>query len=203
VSAAAVSPAVRITNHVVVPGAIIAMVASLLFFLVDVRSVFLPFGDTLKWIGFCFVVATVLIERYGKVSGSQDGKGIYTVVLAMAMLLVLVVQPWDRRPTGIVDFAVNAAIVAVAWRFATRLTASLSREGEEPPPKKGLELYGVERLKHESWLAEQDDPRLARRPEPRETARSTRTRDYKASGTDLGCGFPQAVLLRPAGTVQP
>ena len=52
------------THHAVVPAAVIAMVASLLFYLVDVRSAFLGGGPSLKWIGFCFAVATVLIERF-------------------------------------------------------------------------------------------------------------------------------------------
>lgn len=188
------SVAVELTNHVVVPGAIIAMVASLLFFLVDVRSVFLPFGGTLKWVGFCFVVATVLIERYGRVSGSEEGKGLYTALLGVAMLIVLGVQPWERRSTGIVDFAVNVAIVLAVWRFATRLTASLSREGEERPEKKGLRLYGVERLKHEAWEREQDDARLAVKRQQREAAK----RAAKGRGGADAHGNPSAAVARLA-----
>ena len=60
-----------LTHHAVVPAAVIAMVASLLFYLVDVRSAFLGGGPQLKWIGFCFAVATVLIERYGHTQGDR------------------------------------------------------------------------------------------------------------------------------------
>lgn len=188
------SPGVQVTHHVVVPGAIIAMVTSLLFFLADVRSVFLTGSGTLKWLGFCFVVATVLIERYAKVSGSREKQGGYTLALGLAMALVLLVQPWSRRPTGIVDFAVNVAIVAVVWRFATRLTASLSREGEAVPAKKGLELYGVERLKHEAWLREQDDARLALKRHQREVEKRG------PAGADAH-GNPSAAVARLAAAV--
>ena len=152
---------VRLTNHVVVPGAIIAMVTALLFFLIDVRSVFLPLGLALKWLGFWFVFATVLIARYGKTSSHRERQGCYTAALGAAMALVLVAQPWNTKgtdePLGIL---VNGAIVAVVWRYATRLAASLSREGESLPAKEGLEVYGVERLSLEAWEREQDDPRL-------------------------------------------
>ena len=64
-----------LTHHVVVPAAVIAMVASLLFYLVDVRSAFLGGGPQLKWIGFCFAAATVLIERYGHREGDAISRG--------------------------------------------------------------------------------------------------------------------------------
>ncbi|HEV7784072.1 MAG TPA: hypothetical protein VGQ28_01980, partial [Thermoanaerobaculia bacterium] len=77
------SLATLFTHHVLVPAAVIAMVASMLFYLVDVRSAFLGGGPALKWIGFCFAVATVLIERYRYrgLSGDADLQGCYTVAL--------------------------------------------------------------------------------------------------------------------------
>lgn len=143
-----------IAHHVVVPAAIIAMVGALLFFLVDLRSVFLPLGFALKWVGFCFVVATVLIARYGKLSASPERQGCYTLFLGIAMVAVIWVSPWD--PTaGPGSALVNTAIVLVVWRFATWVTEALGREGERPdPPKK--RLYGVQRLELESWKREQE-----------------------------------------------
>ena len=57
------------------------MVASLLSYLVDVRSAFLGGGPQLKWIGFCFAAATVLIERYAHTQGDRELQGCYTVAL--------------------------------------------------------------------------------------------------------------------------
>ena len=74
-------------HHVVVPAAVIAMVASFLFYLVDVRSAFLGGGPQLKWVGFCFVMATVLIERYGRSHGDSELQGCYTIALTA----------WPRR----------------------------------------------------------------------------------------------------------
>ena len=69
------SPGTLLIHHAVVPAAIIAMVASLLFYLVDVRSAFLGGGPQLKWVGFCFVMGTVLIERYGRASSDAESQG--------------------------------------------------------------------------------------------------------------------------------
>ncbi|HEY0410650.1 MAG TPA: hypothetical protein VGE42_10330, partial [Candidatus Dormibacteraeota bacterium] len=79
-------PATLFTRHVVVPAAIIAMVAALLFYLLEVRAVFLGGGTGFKLVGLCFSAATVLTARYSRVStGGMDegpGSGCYTVALA-------------------------------------------------------------------------------------------------------------------------
>ncbi len=143
-----------IAHHVLVPAAIIAMVGALLFFLVDLRSVFMPLGFALKWVGFCFVVATVLIARYGKLSAAAERQGCYSLFLGGAMVLVIWVSPWDPN-AGLGSAILNSLIVFVVWRFATWVTQALGREGERPdPPRK--RLYGVERLELESWKREQE-----------------------------------------------
>ena len=65
-----------------------------------VRSVFLPYGAALKWLGFWFMVGTVMIARYGKVSGAENRQGLYTVLLAGAMALVLFLHPGERSERG-------------------------------------------------------------------------------------------------------
>ncbi len=146
--------AVALTHHVVVPAATIAMVAALLFYLVDVRSVFLGGSGSLKWLGFWFVTATVLIARYGKMSSAADRQGCYTAALLAATALAVMVAPWDRGGDGSGTELVNVLIILVTWRFATRLAASLSLEGTEEAPE-SYRLYGVERLEYETWRDQQ------------------------------------------------
>jgi hypothetical protein len=124
------SPATVLAHHVVVPAAIIAMVASFLFYLVDVRSAFLGGGPALKWIGFCFATATVLIERYGRTSDDTYLQGFYTWTLAGATILVMLIAPWETQRRNPWEMLANLVIVAAVWHFATRVTRGLSPEIE-------------------------------------------------------------------------
>jgi uncharacterized protein DUF4129 len=167
------SLATLFTHHVVVPAAIIAMVASLLFYLVDVRSAFLGGGPALKWIGFCFAVATVLIERYrhrGIFGGDADLQGCYTVALLGATVLVMLMAPWEERSASAGERLANLLIIAAVWRFATGVTRGLSPEADQPP-RPGLRLYGLERLRVEAWQrqreAETGLPEPLRQEKPR------------------------------------
>ncbi len=141
-----------LAHHVVVPAAVIAMVASLLSYLVDVRSAFLGGGPQLQWIGFCFAVATVLIERYGHTQGDRELQGCYTIALCVATGLVMLIEPWEPS-AGLGEKLANLLIVAAVWRFATLVTKGLSPE-EGRPAWTGLRLYGVERLRVEVWQRE-------------------------------------------------
>jgi uncharacterized protein DUF4129 len=145
-----------LTHHVVVPAAVIAMVASLLSYLVDVRSAFLGGGPQLKWIGFCFAVATVLIERYGHTQGDRELQGCYTAALGIATIMVMLIEPWEPS-AGLGEKLANLLIIAAVWRFATKVTQGLSPE-EGRPAWTGLRLYGVERLRAEAWQREKGTP---------------------------------------------
>jgi hypothetical protein len=140
-----------LTHHVVVPAAVIAMVASLLSYLVDVRSAFLGGGPQLKWIGFCFAVATVLTERYGHTQGDRDLQGCYTLALAGATVSVLLMEPWETRAVGLGEKSANLLIIAAVWWLATRVTRGLSPEEGRPAAGQGLRLYGLERLRMQAW----------------------------------------------------
>jgi Domain of unknown function (DUF4129) len=142
-----------LAHHVVVPAAVIAMVASLLSYLVDVRSAFLGGGPQLKWIGFCFAVATVLIERYGHTQGDRELQGCYTAALGIATIMVMLAEPWETRAVGFGEKLANLLIIAAVWRFATKVTQGLSPE-EGRPASTGLRLYGLERLRVEAWQRE-------------------------------------------------
>jgi len=121
-----------LAHHVVVPAAVIAMVASLLWYLVDVRSAFLGGGPQLKWIGFCFAVATVLIERYGHSQVDQVLQGCYTAALGIATIMVMLAEPWESRSVGLGEKLANLLIIAAVWRFATKVTQGLSPEEGRP-----------------------------------------------------------------------
>ncbi|MFL6196452.1 MAG: DUF4129 domain-containing protein [Thermoanaerobaculia bacterium] len=144
------SPTLLAIHHVVVPAAMIVMITSLLFYLVDVRSAFLGGGPQLKWIGFCFVMGTVLTERYGRSTGDSDAQGCYTLALAGAMVAVLLVAPWDTGPGRPEEKLANVLIIAIVWRFATRVTRGLSPESGARRPRRSS-FFGVDRLTMEAW----------------------------------------------------
>jgi hypothetical protein len=133
---------VAITSHIIVPASIIIMVAAFLFYLLEVRSVFLGGSTPLKQIGFCFAAATVLIARYGKVYAIRQRQKVYTGLLAFATFLAM-----TRFAGGAANFLVNLLVILAVWRFASSLTNNLNIEEEEK--KDEHRLYGVERIKHE------------------------------------------------------
>ena len=142
-------PFTFLTHHVAVPVALIAMVAAFLSYLVDVRSTFVGAGPQLKWIGFCFAVATVLIERHRRSSGGENFEGHYTIALGLATVSVMMIEPWETRPVGLGERVANLLIIAAVWRFATQVTKGMSPEVGRPgwTPSR---LYGVERLRAEA-----------------------------------------------------
>lgn len=144
-----------VLHHVVIPAAMITMVAALLFYLVDLRSVFLPYGGALKWLGFFFVTATVLIARYGKMSGDQERQGCYKAALVAATILVILISPWERGVDNPLGRLASGLILLATWFYATRVTRSLAREGRQRPERGKLKLYGLERLRYEAWQKQQ------------------------------------------------
>ncbi len=150
-------PGLWLINHLVVPIATICMVAALLFFLLDVRSVFLGGSAALKWVGFWFVTATVLIARYGHTSSDAARQGCYTLALSGATILAMTVAPWESSQDGPMGLIVNIAIVLAVWRFASRLVAALSLEKQSAVSKP--RLYGVERQELEAWRRERGQTR--------------------------------------------
>jgi hypothetical protein len=132
------------TNHILVPAAVIAMVGAFLFYLAEVRTVFLGDSSSLKRVGFLFGAATVLIARYGKTYGQKGRQAIYTGLLGLAAIIAL-----SRYSAGGLNFMVSVVILIAVWRFATGVTNNLDLE-EAEKKKDDYRLYGVERLKHEA-----------------------------------------------------
>lgn len=159
-------PVTLFARHVVVPAAIIAMVAAFLFYLLEVRSVLFEgvggLGEretAFKQVGLCFAAATVLIARYGRVHGSinSESQSTYTAALAIATLLFML------QASGLAGFVPNILIIAAVWRFATGVTRALSLEGEidQLPSPSRKRLYGLERLRIETFYKKQRDERGA------------------------------------------
>lgn len=147
-------PATLFTRHVIIPAAIIAMVTSFLFYLLEVRSVFLGGGAAFKQVGLCFSVATVLIARYGRTSSGTDPvfePGCYGAALAIATFFFMLTR------SGAVSFLPNLLIVMAVWRFATGVTEALSLERELDGPRPSLHLYGVERVRFEEFRRRQQE----------------------------------------------
>ncbi|MEM8931502.1 MAG: hypothetical protein AAGE94_10020, partial [Acidobacteriota bacterium] len=176
------SPAAVLTGHVIVPASTIAMVAALLFYLFDVRSVFLPGAGPLKWVGFCFVVATVLIARYARQSGDRDGRTMYTGLLSLATVLVMVQSPWEAPAAGWLGPLSTCLIIYVVWRFASALTDRLSADLDQPPRRRHR-IYGLARLEMER-LAEQSDRPISIYDLGRRARRRAETEDVEASLAD-------------------
>jgi hypothetical protein len=162
--------ALGITNHILVPLALILMVSAFLFYLSDVRSVYIEGSESLKSIGFFFVVATILIARYGKVYQMQEKQVFYTGALALATLFAL-----SKHSGGGIGFIVNIAIIMAAWKFATSVTNNLDLVEEEIQPNE-IRLYGVARLHHEAIEKKHNlnkfKPIQPQRPKPQQKGRA-------------------------------
>ena len=125
--------AVRCTEHVLVPAAMIALVTAFLFYLLEVRSVFAGYSTAFRQVGLCFAVATVLIERYGRVQEDEVVQGLYTQFLAGTTLLFMSI-----RSGGLRGFLLNVLVVAAVWRFATWVTRALALNGEGRDPVRSV-----------------------------------------------------------------
>ena len=151
--------------HVVVPVALISMGYSFLSFLVEVRSVYFPGRRALNWLGFFFVVATVLIERSGRVSRRRVRQGVYGAALAGATALVLVVSPWESPGGSWQGRVLNGLIIFATWKLLTVVTGGVSREGEVDERPRGQRLYGLERITLERFQRQRGRGQSVRRQE--------------------------------------
>lgn len=152
--------------HVVVPVALISMGYSFLSFLVEVRSVYFPGRRALNWLGFFFVVATVLIERYGRVSGRSGRQGFYSLALAAATTMVILVSPWEAAGGGWQGRLLNGLIIFATWKLLTVVTGGVSREGETDEAPRGQQLYGLERITLERFQRQRGGRKPIRREAP-------------------------------------
>jgi hypothetical protein len=104
------------------PALIIAMVVSLIYFLIEVLYAG-HFVGRLQWVFLCFVVATVLIARISMTRGIADRSGPYSIVLAGATFAAL--ESFVEYPPGPFDgwhWLVNIGLMAIVWWSAHQLT---------------------------------------------------------------------------------
>jgi Domain of unknown function (DUF4129) len=104
------------------PALIIAMVVSLVYFLIEVLYAG-HFAGRLQWVFFCFVIAAVLIARISMTGGIAERSGLYGIVLAGATFAAL--QSFVEYPPGPFDgwhWLVNIGLMSIVWWSTHQLT---------------------------------------------------------------------------------
>jgi hypothetical protein len=102
------------------PVLIMALVGSLVFFLLEVLYVG-HYQGRLQWILFFFVFGAVLIARISMQTEIAGRAGLYGLVLGGLVWLALLIYV-DYRDSGAYGWAVNAVLIAIIWWCAHRLT---------------------------------------------------------------------------------
>src|SRR5262249_60617866 len=104
------------------PALIMALVGSLVFFLLEVLYVG-QYSERLQWTLFFFVFAIVLISRIAIELGSARAT-LYGLALAVVVFVAL--QAYVEYPSGsplaVFSWAINLGVMAIAWWCANRLT---------------------------------------------------------------------------------
>jgi hypothetical protein len=105
------------------PVLIMALVGSLIFFLVEVLYVG-NYQGRLQWILFFFVFGAVLIARISMHRDIAGRAGIYGLILGAIVWLglYLYIDYKDSGPLAHFGWAINAGLMALAWWCAHRLT---------------------------------------------------------------------------------
>lgn len=191
---------VHIVNHIILPITIIVMVTAFLFFLLDVRSVFLEGSPGLKKIGFFFAVATVLTARYGTIYAIRSRQNLYTLALSAATFLAM-----NKHSGGPANLFINVVVIAVIWRFSTSLTNSLNiDEDDEIKDPHERKMYGLERIKHEEMEEKLGlDSNRYKRKKPgeldksKDKSKSKKKKNWFTAGSDA-LGNPSKSVARLA-----
>jgi hypothetical protein len=104
------------------PALIMALVSSLVFFLVTVlyRG---KYDARLHWILFFFVFGAVLIARISMQSEIADRAGLYGIVLGLLVWVgLLLYVDWGTSPLAPFGWAIDLGLIALTWWCAHRLT---------------------------------------------------------------------------------
>jgi hypothetical protein len=136
------------------PVLIMALVGSLIFFLVEVLYVG-KYQGSLQWILFFFVFAAVLIARISMQSDIAGRAGIYGLFLGVIVWLglLLYIDYSDLGPLAKFGWAINAGLIALAWWCAHRLTWDCTLIDEDVDAS-GVGLLQVAGLEGSSATAE-------------------------------------------------
>lgn len=105
------------------PMLIMALVGSLVFFLVEVLYVG-EYGARMRWILFCFVFGSVLVSRISMETEIADRAAVYGIVLGLLVWIGLqtYVEYAPSGPLAGLGPVINAFLVVVTWWSAHRLT---------------------------------------------------------------------------------
>ena len=157
------------------PTLIMALVGSLVFFLLEVLY-HGKYDGRLQWILFSFVFATVLIARMSMMPGIAERSGLYGIALAVVVWLALqkfVAYPPDNALAQF-DWAVNLALMGIIWWCAHRLTWDCTQI-DENVDSSGAGLLEVAGLEENSGPPEM--------PQPEDCSESKK---HRAEGGGLG-----------------
>jgi hypothetical protein len=146
------------------PVLIMALVGSLVFFLLEVLYVG-QYQGRLQWILCFFVFGAVLIARISMTSGIADRAGLYGLVLGLLVwvgLLVYVEYPPGSRLAEF-GWAINLFLIAVIWWSAHRLTwdCTLIDDSVDASGAGLLEAAGLEQGPEARESAEESEPQPA------------------------------------------
>lgn len=130
------------------PGLIMALVGSLVFFLLEILYVGQFYGS-LKWVLFFFVFGAVLVSRISMQTETADRAPLYGLVLGGLMWLAL--QKYVEYPPGSPwaswGWALNLGLIALIWWSAHRLTRDCTLIDDEVDASGVglLEVVGIEK----------------------------------------------------------
>src|SRR5437667_41781 len=105
------------------PVLIMALVGSLVFFLLEILYVG-QFPERMKWTLFFFVFGAVLIARISMEQGISERAGLYGVVLGSVVYLAILsfVEYAPGTPLAALGWAINLGLIGLIWWCAHRLT---------------------------------------------------------------------------------
>jgi hypothetical protein len=105
------------------PVLIMALVGSLVFFLVEVLYAG-KYPGSIRYVLFFFVFGAVLVARISMQAGISDRAGLYGIVLGLVAWLALLrfVEYPEDSPLTPWNWAINLGLIAIIWWCAHRLT---------------------------------------------------------------------------------
>src|SRR5437763_13352088 len=113
------------------PALIMAMVGSLVYFLLDVFYQG-DYEERLQWIMACFVFAAVLIGRISIEEGTARA-ALFAFALALAMGLAIAMLVEHRGPLASIGLYLDWGLLALIWWCAHKLTWDCTFIDEQQP----------------------------------------------------------------------
>src|SRR5436309_6973520 len=130
------------------PALIMALVGSLVFFLLEIAYVGQFYGS-LRWVLFFFVFGAVLVSRISMESDTADRAPLYGVILGALMWLALQKYVDYPRGSGASEWGwvINLGLIVLIWWSAHRLTwdCTLIDDAVDASGAGLLEMAGLEK----------------------------------------------------------